>query len=696
MNECLRSALGLARRGWAVFPLNGKVPFRGSHGHRDATVDTDVIRDWWRRRPNANVGIACNSTSGPIIVDIDGPLGEREVKRLGLPATRMATSGRPNRRHLYFNPPEDETQVSRTIKVRPDLDVLGDGGYVIAPPSLRLNGKRYRWLNDLDLAPLPSVIVKMVQMKRQEQGKNALSAPPLPEILPEGQRDDMLTSLAGSMRRRGASEESILAALRQENEDKCVPPLPDAQLRKIAKSIARKPPAGYDEHYTDLGNARRFILQHQDDVRNVRIWRRPWLLWDGTRWTPDLTGEVERMGKATVRRLYQEAAHVSDEDLRNKLLKHAQQSESSASLSNMLALAATEPEVALPAEAFDNDTNLFNVENGTLDLNTGKLHAHRREDLITKLAEVEYQPKAEAPRWDRFMREITKGDDELVKFLQRAVGYSLTGDTREQCLFFCYGQGGNGKSTFLETIRLLMGDYGQQADFTTFLAKRSDGPRNDLARMRGARLVTAVEAHGDRNFDETVIKQLTGSDTITARKLYEELFEFKPMHKIFLAANHKPIVKEQTEAFWRRMKLIPFLATFSKEKHNRNDKLGKILEKELSGILNWALEGTRMWRTEGLGSCKAVERATASYREENDVLGEFFAARCQLIDTGWSSTSDLYRSFSEWWLETRGPRVPPFAPGWFGRLLSERSELRPLKQQRVRGWRGITLVRSLS
>src|SRR5690606_17151120 len=167
------------------------------------------------------------------------------------------------------------------------------------------------------------------------------------------------------------------------------------------------------------------------------------------------------------------------------------------------------------------------------------------------------------------LRDITENDEELIRYLQKAVGYSLTGDVREQCLFFCWGSGQNGKSTFLEVIRELMGDYGQQAEFSTFLARKGEGPRNDLARMRGVRFVSAVEAPGDKQFDEAVLKQLTGGDTITARRLYEEYFEFVPTHKLFLAANHKPHVSEQTEAFWRRIRLIPFAVYIPPEKRDR-------------------------------------------------------------------------------------------------------------------------------
>lgn len=310
--ECLRAALVYASRGWAVFPLDGTRPFPGTHGHRDATVDAQQLKRWWRKWPNANVGIACDSQRGPIVVDVDGPKGEQLVRKLDLPPTRTATSGRPHRKHYYFDPARDGDAIRRMIKVRPDLDVLGDGGYVVAPPSVKeKDGKewRYRWLEKPPLAPLPKKIITLMG-----NGARKAAAPPLPNVINEGRRDELLTSLAGSMRRRGASEDAILAALREENQTRCRPPLDDKQLAKIARSIARKPPAGSDEHFTDLGNARRFVAQHREDVRNVRVWKRSWLVFDGTRWAPDETGEVERLAKGTTRLLYQEAAHVGDPD----------------------------------------------------------------------------------------------------------------------------------------------------------------------------------------------------------------------------------------------------------------------------------------------------------------------------------------------------------------------------------------------
>lgn len=690
----LRAALAYAERGWRVFPLDGKRPFKGTRGHLDATTNLKQIRRWWREWPGANVGIACDSQSGPIVIDIDGPSGVELRDKLDLPETREAKTRRGA--HLYYDPLLSGATVPRLIGIKHEgvkhkFDVLGDGGYVVAPPSIHPEtGRKYKWVRKTKVRRLPKSILRLVKQSGVGVKK---PADPLPDTIGEGERDVLLTSLAGSMRRRGASYEAILAALSEENATRCDPPLDDKQVRKIAKSISAKAPAGIGENLTDLGNARRFIAQHRDEVRSVGQGRGSWRIWDGPRWVPDETGEVHRLAKATVRSLHAEAGHAGDEDVRDALLKHATKSEQASSVAALLNLAATEPEISATLDTFDADPWLLNLENGTLDLKTGELREHRREDLMSKLAPVEYDERAKAKRWNRFLSEIMDGDDELVSFLQRAVGYSLTGSTREQCLFFCYGQGSNGKSTFLEIVRALLGDYAQQADFTTFLARKSEGPRNDLARMRGARLVTATEAHGDRGFDETVLKQLTGGDTIVARKLYEEFFEFTPTHKLFLAANHKPLVKEQTEAFWRRIRLIPFTVTFAADQRDR--KLPARLADELPGILNWAVEGCLAWQAEGLNEPRAVQRATRSYREENDLLGEFMAQRCKFESDSWISTPDLYKAFVDWWQETRGPRSQPVSMGWLGRMLSERPEIKAVKRQQVRGWKGIAVIKEM-
>lgn len=700
MSDCLDAALDYAERGWKVFPLDGKTPFL-ANGFHIATTNAKKIMRWWDRYPDSNVGIACASEGGPIVLDIDDSLASDWLyETFDIPITLEASSGRKHKRHLYFAAPRSGKEVRRHLKPFRDsafsnradgkisLDILGDGGYVVAPPSIHPEtARRYQWVTEAKLAPFPKALIKRLEDDGKTDRKR--NAPRLPDVIDEGDRDNQLTSLAGTMRRRGASEDAILEALRVENATRVNPPLPDRDLRRIARSIGNKEPAILDEHLTDMGNARRFISQHQHHVRAIMVKRRPWYVWDAQRWVEDQTGEVERMAKATVKTIYSEAAHMGDEDIRDSLLKWATISESAGKLDAMLKTAATEPELSTTVDMLDKNPWLLNVENGTIDLRTGRLRPHRQSDLITKLAPVRYDPKASAPRWFQFLNEIMCGDHELIEFLQMAVGYSLTGDIREHCLFFLYGQGSNGKSTFIEVLRALWGDYGQQSDFTSFLTRRGEGPRNDIARMRGARFVTASETSGDSPFDVATVNKLTGGDTVSARKLYQEAEDFKPEHKLWLAANHKPIVREQTEGFWRRIRLIPFLATFSED--TRDKRLTKKLLEELPGILNWAIDGCILWRKQGLIEPKAVTKATQSYREENDVLGDFIDAHCKLDPDAWSSTVSLYREFTGWWTETRGPRSTPLSAIAFGRMLGERQQITPAKRKRSRGWKGIAI-----
>jgi putative DNA primase/helicase len=670
-----------------VFPLQGKRPYPSTRGFKDATTDFALIESWWDQWPEANVGIRCDSETGPIVVDIDGPSGAALMQTLALPSTRLAGS-RKGRQHLYFNPMEDGTRIARMIRPMGKehaFDILGDGGYVVAPPSVHPETRRrYTWTSIEKLAPFPRAILRMVRKHTDIQK----IAPPLPDIIDEGQRDTLLTSLAGTARRRGASEEGILAMLREENASRVRPPLPDRALVRISKSIAKKEPVAVPEHFTAMGNARPFVADHAADLRSTSATRTPWWIWDTTRWIPDDMGEAQRRAKRTIHNIHTLAAQINDEELQEKLIKHAMTSESAGSIRAMLELAATEKEVLVRAEQFNANPMLLNVRNGTLDLKTGKLLPHNRKHLISKMSKVEYQPNAHAPRWEQFLMEIMAGDVELVEFLRRAVGYSLTGDTREQCLFFCYGQGANGKSTFLETLRKLLNDYSQAADFNSFMTKSGDGPRTDIARMRGARFVTANEA-SNRDFDARTVQQLTGDDTVVARHLYEREFEFRPQHKLWLAANHKPVVKEQTEAFWRRMRLIPFTVVFPPKE--RDKMLSHALAKELPGILAWAMAGCLEWQRNGLLVPKAIRKATLAYKDENDMLGEFFSHSCRIAEDAWTPTALLYRAFLDWWQETRGTRSQPPSGAWFGRLLNERPALKQIKNKHVRGWRGLSL-----
>lgn len=395
---------------------------------------------------------------------------------------------------------------------------------------------------------------------------------------------------------------------------------------------------------TDLANAERLVERHGKDLR-FSHGSRSWYVWTGIRWARDTTGEIWRRAKETVRSMYDEAGGLVEGE-QDGLTEHTRRSESRERLSSMIALAQSEEGIPIDPTEFDRDPWLLNLRNGALDLRTGTFREHRREDLGSKLGPVEYDPEATCPTWECFLDRVMGGNKELVRYLQKAVGYSLTGDTREQCLFFLWGTGRNGKSTFLETIRRLLGDYACQMDFTSVLRTKTDKVRNDIARLNGARLVSAVEVEDGRALSEVVVKQLTGNDTVTARYLRSEFFEFKPTFKLWLAGNHKPSVKGTDVGIWRRIRLIPFSVTVPEAEVD--PRLSEKLLDELPGILNWALEGLRLWSEEGLEPPEEVKKETNSYREEMDPVARFLEECCDISGDERTSAKALYEGYRVW------------------------------------------------
>ena len=287
---------------------------------------------------------------------------------------------------------------------------------------------------------------------------------------------------------------------------------------------------------TDLGNAERLVVLFGQDLAWTEAWG--WLVWDGQRWAIDSQRKVEELAVATVRAMYRAAAQLDDPDRRKALASWAQRSESRGRIEAMVALARHM--TARKADEFDSDPWLLNCANGTLDLRTGELRPHRREDLVTKLAPVIYAPDARSELWERFLREACGGDQDMVAFLQRAVGYSLIGCTGEEKLFLVHGPGATGKSTFLEAVKATLGHYAWTSDFETFLLRRSGSVRNDIAELAGRRFVISIEVEEGSRLTEGLVKMLTGGDTVRARFLYREAFQFVPQFKLWLAANHAP------------------------------------------------------------------------------------------------------------------------------------------------------------
>lgn len=433
---------------------------------------------------------------------------------------------------------------------------------------------------------------------------------------------------------------------------------------------------------TDIGNAQRFVFRHGADVRFVAA-NKQWFVFDGRRWAPDETREIERRIQDTAMDIQNGVALIEDADARTALRKWAQASEGYSRLKAMQACAEAIEGVTVLPSAFDADPWLLNVENGTLDLRTTKLRKHDRADMMTKVAPIVYDPDATCERWERFICEITGGRPELGAFLQRAFGYSLTGLTREQCLFLCYGAGANGKTVLLEIQRRIRGNYGAQADYATFVEQPVERPRPDIARLAGSRLVCAEEGREGAKLAESVVKALTGGSTITARYLYGREFEFQPTFKLWLAANHKPVIRATDMGMWRRVHLIPFDVRF--EGANRDDELLSTLTSELPGILAWTVAGCKLWQQGGLAQPECVRAATAEYRADSDIVGEFLHECC--AEGGEVAAGVLYQSYRGW-ADENGERA--MTAQMFGRRLTERGLVvglqrvaaRPVKMRR--------------
>ncbi|MHB1042358.1 MAG: DNA primase family protein [Eubacteriales bacterium] len=426
--------------------------------------------------------------------------------------------------------------------------------------------------------------------------------------------------------------------------------IPEKALREVAKKIVKdkeksKPALLATFNCTDMGNAKRLVWIHGVDLRFCYTWRK-WLVYDGLRWVKDDTGEVFRRAKETVQGIYEEAAAAVSEETRKELAKHAVRSESEARIKAMVSLAESEPGIPVTTDQFDADQWLLNVANGTIDLRTSELRPHRREDLITKICPVEYHPKDSCPTWLAFLERIMDGNTALMVYLQKAMGYSLTGSTREKAVFLCHGVGDNGKTTLVNAVMELMGDYAMSLPLEALMERDRNAPTNDIARLKGARFVAGVETEAGRKMSEVLVKQLSGQDVITARFLHQEFFEFKPTCKIFIATNYKPVIRGDDLAIWRRVRLIPFETVIPPTEQDK--ELPDKLREELPGILAWAVHGAVAWFEDGLGEPEEVKAATEGYRSEMDSFSGFIEENCLINPTIKASAASLYEAYSTW------------------------------------------------
>ncbi len=724
MSRLLDVALEMASHGWRVFPVFAPKPDgscscssdecrkAGKHPaitkwQERATTDTAQINTWWEHWPNANVAIATGKASNLLVLDADGPKGQMEIDQRGTPLAPSVRTGRVDGgTHFYFTCPSDFDARNFASEL-PGLDARANGGYVIAAGSKHETGHTYHWVvKPTDVSPpeppkwFVNVLKKLSSAKTGESGNRLI----------EGGRNDALFGMARAMRRNGQSEESVLASISRVNREDCKPPLPEHEIVTLVASACKgeygvgpdltarieDPDLGAVETtgkflreipLTEAGNAECFTELYGGAFRYIPEWRR-WFKWNKSIWAEDKSMAHKRGMLMTVRARGMAAALIPDQEQRKAFLSWARSQETNSRINGALALAAVLPSVSAQAEQFDVDQWSLGMKGMTWDLKEGRGRPPRMGDYITRTVGTNYDAAERCPLWHKVLDDVFLGDKEMVAYFKRAVGYSLTGVNSEQVMFICVGSGANGKSTILGTIRDVFGTYAASARFETFDADVKSTTGDDLAALRGKRLVLVIEADLQRKLAEGRIKQVTGgTDLITCRHLYGQDFSYRPEFKIWMAVNHKPTIRGQDEGIWRRIHLVPFNAHFGDS--TRDPFLDEKLRKELPGILNWALEGAVEWRETGLKPPEQVMQATKEYRQESDIIG-LWLADCAAEDPKAETTqAEVYMSYRNWAGEN-GQR--PMSANMLGRALTERGMARGTNKKRKTTYKGIAIT----
>src|SRR5262245_2610652 len=567
----LEAALRYDQLGYRVIPTTAnKSPACGEGWNKpDWRQDEETLNNLFSNDRVAGIAIVLYPTTDLISIDFDGP-HSTTLWQSPIRLDDVCRHTTPHGGHILFKVSEKFREFSKSFERKVRLIKAGEdcqcakgkcgidfllNGYVIVPPTPGYIDK----VSIGNVTELPDTILKSILQKLEEKETNPSNQTEKFDIdaalagVEEGQRGETLFRYASSLRARGTSKEEALILVKTA-ADNCHPPykekpeklVEDVYKRYSGPAEAINPEDFGIESFTDHGNAMRIVKKYGD----IMHWTKGfgWMVYDG-HWIlhETATSNVYQFATSALLDIKKEVARIPATMDRNEaksikieILKHAQKSESTALREQALAQVKHHATIAISENAFDKNPWLLNVSNGTLNLKMFEFYSHRREDLLTKMANVEYDEDAQCPRWGEFIALIMDGNEKLTRFLQKAVGYSLTGSVQEKCLFICYGGSGeNGKSTFVNAINDLLGKYAKPTRIQTFLEKNNESS-NDIAALGGARFVSSIEVKETRRFDEALVKQLTGGDPVTARFLFKEFFEYYPQFKIWLAVNNKP------------------------------------------------------------------------------------------------------------------------------------------------------------
>lgn len=674
--SALSAILPLAREGWRLFPLGtrAKTPAVGDWP-TVATTDESRLKEWERDFPGCNWALATGTASAKFVLDLDGAAGaawlDEQIRIHGDAWTQTRQAKTARGQHLYFDWPDGDQDIRNSAgKIATGVDVRAEGGYVCIPPSLHPDGTVYEWLNPGQNAiPAPTWLLALATSKKT----NALPAlDDVPGLIPEGQRNAVLTSIAGAARRRGTSREGIEALLLAENRQRCCPPLAADEVKAIAASITRyepEPAASFDM-LTQVTLAE-ILVSREPNVRFCKRLGR-WFVWNGSSWREDEVGAI-----------YNRIRELTGE-LRGQFPEGRMARESARTFSSVEQIAGAHPHYAITIGELDTHTGLLNTPDGTIDRNTGIMRTSRPEDYLTKITST--SPSGDCPLWRSFLKKVTVGDQALEDYLQRLAFYCLWGTVEHDAIFYFYGSGANGKSTFIVNLAHALGDYAVSAPAALFMRNAHEQHPTGLAKLRGARLVYTSEIP-DGSWNEEFLKSISGGGQISARFMRGDFFDFEPTFKLLLAGNTKPQLRSVDPAMRRRFNLIPFTASLSAEEVDRELRDRK-LPQERAGILAWALAGREEFLRQGLNPPNVVRAATEEYLLEEDRFARWFADCCVLDANRREVTAELYRSFVTW-AEAEGETYIP-KKNWLGRELKKRG-FAQTNDGRTRCWRGLEL-----
>lgn len=710
-NDGADDRLKLMRRmmkeiGAAIFPVeaHGKVPAIPT-GFKAASRDGQIVNEWFRHRPQLNYGIATGARSGIFVIDVDGTAGRHSLNRLivrygCIPKTMRVNT--PHGQHIYFKMPNFSIHNSAG-SIASGIDIRGDGGYVVGPGSRTPDGSYgfmpRRALEDVKIAAAPPWLLKLIgktparvesatvtmsklsadQRARASRYAEAARKSELDRLqkAPIHQRNNTLNICAFKLGRYVASgllgratvtrelarvakaigldEGEISATIESGLRAGVKNPARFPFLSATSGNVGMEPPRTSDGRLAkeisqfgenDIANAERFVRRFGHRViYNANL---GWMVYDGKRYRPDGHLSCVELGKAAVMKIEDELPFLPDEPARSRRAKFAEQSKSKGAIDRMLDLA--KGRLLVSDASLDADPWLLNTETFTINLRTGEDQPHDARDLLTKIAPVAAKPDATCPQFEKFIARVTAGNHELAVYIRKAIGYTLTGITSQRVLFFVYGKGGdNGKSTLVNTIREMLGDYGRHTPTETLLTKNYDNAiPADLARLEGARMVTAIKSNVNRQLDEAKIKAMTGGEPITARHLYKNFTEFTPQFKLWFVANDRPRVRATDDAIWHRIRVIPMSVKIPPDEVDPD--LPRKLKAEWPGILNWAIRGALKWQREGLEEPTSVKEASARWREAVDHVRRFVT---EMLVTGCGHDNvipagEMHSAFVQW------------------------------------------------